>query len=416
MKKHKSVFAWALYDWANSVFATVVIAGFFPVVFKQYWASDIASDESTFWLGLANSSASLMVVILAPLLGAIADFTGMRKRMLLAFMILGVVATLLFYPLGELAWWLVLSTYIFATLGFMAANIFYDAMLIDVSRNYPIDKVSGMGFGFGYLGGGLLLLICVLISENALLLGFSTKMDAVLTAFILTGIWWFIFTMPLAFWVKESEPVNLEKQVTVSQVFAEVWATFRKITKNRQIALFLLAYWIYIDGVDTIIRMAVDYGLALGFEAGNLITALLITQFVGFPAAILYSYFGDKIGVKRALLVAVAVYFMITIMGYQMETSGDFYILAVMIGLVQGGVQALSRSFYARLIPESHAAEYFGVYNMMGKAAAVIGPVLMGSVALLTGNHRYSILSIALLFIIGFVVLLFVKSPAERTS
>jgi UMF1 family MFS transporter len=192
--------------------------------------------------------------------------------------------------------------------------------------------------------------------------------------------------------------------------------TFRKIIKNRQIALFLLAYWIYIDGVDTIIRMAVDYGLALGFEADKLIAALLITQFVGFPAAIIYSYIGDKIGVKKALLIAVAIYFVITIMGYQMETASDFYILAAMIGLVQGGIQALSRSFYARLIPAPHAAEYFGVYNMMGKAAAVIGPVLMGSVALLTNNHRYSILSIALLFVIGFVVLSFVKNPTASAS
>jgi UMF1 family MFS transporter len=298
----------------------------------------------------------------------------------------------------------------------MAANIFYDSMLIDVSRTFHLDKVSGLGFGLGYLGGGILLLVCVLISENAFLLGFSTKIDAVLMAFILTAIWWFIFTMPLAFWVKESKPLNAAARYSSKRIFAEVWVTFRKIIKNRQIALFLLAYWIYIDGVDTIIRMAVDYGLALGFEADKLIAALLITQFVGFPAAIIYSYIGDKIGVKRALLIAVAIYFAITIMGYQMETARDFYILAVMIGLVQGGVQALSRSFYARLIPEAHAAEYFGVYNMMGKAAAVIGPVLMGSVAILTNNHRYSILSIALLFVVGFVVLIFVKKPLASAS
>ena len=413
MSKHRTVLAWALYDWANSVFATVVIAGFFPVVFKQYWAAGINSAESTFWLGATNSAASMLVVLMAPILGAIADLAGMRKRMLILFMCIGVVSTLLFYPVGEIGWWSVLIAYILAILGFMSANIFYDAMLIDVSRGYDIDKVSGLGFGLGYLGGGLLLAACVLISENSILWGFESRISAVLSTFILVGIWWFVFTLPLIFWVRESMPLAPGGRLVPRRVFLDVWDNFRKIIKDRQIALFLLAYWIYIDGVDTIIRMAVDYGLALNFEAADLITALLITQFVGFPAAIVYSYIGNRIGVKNALLIGIAVYCLITIMSYSMASVREFYILAAMIGLVQGGVQALSRSFYARLIPEERAAEYFGIYNMMGKAAAIIGPMLMGVIAILTNNHRYSILSISLLFILGFVLLLFVKKPEE---
>ncbi len=411
MLKDKQVWGWILYDWANSVFATVVIAGFFPVVFKQYWAEDLPSDESTFWLGTANSTSSLIIVLLAPLLGAVADCGGIRKRLLIIFMLLGVSATLLIYPVAAGQWWLVLYLYIIAIFAFMGSNIFYDALLIDVSFDHHIDRVSGMGFGMGYLGGGILLAACVFISQNAETFGFSSTMDAVLFSFVLTAFWWLVFSIPLAFWVKESKPVIKSSAKPVAQIFKEVAQTFRHIFGNKQIALFLLAYWIYIDGVDTIIRMAVDYGLSIGFDSNDLIVALLITQFVGFPAAIIYTYIGDKVGIKNALMAGIVIYGFITLWGFYMHTVKEFYFLAVMIGLVQGGVQALSRSFYARLIPADRAAEYFGVYNMMGKAAAVLGPLLMGAVAITTNNHRYSILSIIIFFIVGLFLLFFVKDP-----
>lgn len=410
--KDKQVWGWVFYDWANSVFATVVIAGFFPIVFKQYWASDLSSEQSTFWLGSANSLASLMVVFLAPVLGALADCAGIRKRLLLVFMLLGVISTLLFYMIPEGLWWLILLVYVFGILGFMSANIFYDALLVDVSRNYHIDKISGLGFGFGYLGGGLLLAICVFMTEQPALFGFDQAIEVVLFSFLLTAIWWFVFSMPLAYWVHESRSVSTQK-ISVATVLSETMKTFRHVISNPQIRLFLLAYWIYIDGVDTIIRMAVDYGLALGFDSGDLIVALLITQFVGFPAAILYTHIGDRIGTRKALFAGLLVYALITFLGYQMQSVTEFYGLAIMIGLVQGGVQALSRSYYARMIPAERAAEYFGVYNMMGKAAAILGPILMGLIALLTENHRYSILSIMVLFILGMVLLLKVKDPEK---
>ena len=411
MLKNKSILAWAFYDWANSVFATVVIAGLFPVVFKQYWASNLEADESTFWLGMANSSASLLIVILAPLLGAIADCAGIRKRMLLGFMTLGVISTALMYPVESGNWWLVLVFYVMGILGFMAGNIFYDAMLLDVSKGQHVDRVSGFGFGMGYLGGGILLAFSIFMSQSYASFGFATSINAVLFAFILTALWWWLFSIPLMIWVKESPAIS---SPGLSHVFSETFNTLKTVFKNPQIRLFLFAYWIYIDGVDTIIRMAVDYGLALGFGADDLIVALLITQFVGFPAAIIYTYIGDKIGTKIALLAGIFVYGLITFLGYSMTSVSEFYYLAILIGFVQGGVQALSRSFYARMIPKERAAEYFGVYNMMGKAAAVLGPLMMGGVTLLTGNHRYSILSISVLFVIGFVLLAMVKSPANR--
>ena len=411
MLKNKSILAWAFYDWANSVFATVVIAGLFPVVFKQYWASSLESDESTFWLGAANSTASLIIVLLAPFLGAIADCAGLRKRMLIIFMTLGVIATALLYPVESGYWWLVLIFYVLGTLGFMGGNIFYDAMIVDVSRGQHVDRVSGFGFAMGYLGGGLLLAFSIFMSQSFQSFGFSASIDAVLFSFLLAALWWWIFTIPLMIWVKESTAIS---SLSMSHVFSETVNTLKTVLKNPQIRLFLFAYWIYIDGVDTIIRMAVDYGLALGFGADDLIVALLITQFVGFPAAIIYTYIGDKIGTKLALLAGILIYGLITLLGYSMTSVNEFYFLAILIGFVQGGVQALSRSFYARMIPADRAAEYFGVYNMMGKAAAVLGPLMMGGVVLLTGSHRYSILSICVLFVIGFVLLAMVKSPAHR--
>lgn len=413
MLKDKQVWGWALYDWANSVFATVVIAGLFPVVFKQYWSSGLTSDESTFSLGLANSIASLIIVLLAPFLGVIADCAGIRKRMLIGFMLLGSIMTLLFYPVAEGNWMPVLVLYVLATLGFMGANIFYDAIMVDVARGHHIDRVSGLGFGMGYLGGGLLLAFCVVMAQTPQTFGFAESIDAVLFSFVITAFWWMLFSLPLVYWVKESKPLSTCEVKSIRLIAKETKQTFRHIFSDRQIALFLLAYWIYIDGVDTIIRMAVDYGLALGFGANDLITALLLTQFVGFPAAIVYTHIGDRIGVKTALIAGIIVYSLITVWGYYMDSAEEFYFLAIMIGLVQGGVQALSRSFYARLIPAERAAEYFGVYNMMGKAAAVIGPLLMGAVALLTNNHRYSILSILVLFVLGLLLLMKVKNPEK---
>ena len=413
MLKDKQVISWALYDWANSVFATVVIAGFFPIIFKQYWAQDLTSDQSTFWLGSANSLASVIIVILAPFLGTIADCSGLRKRLLIVFMLIGVCATLLIYPVIAGQWWLVLIFYMIGIVGFMAANIFYDALLVDVSRSYNIDKVSGLGFGMGYLGGGILLAACVYLSQNPAAFGFANSIDAILFSFVITALWWLIFSIPLALWVEESQPLY-QQSGSVRRIFKETAKTFTHVFKDRNIRYFLLAYWLYIDGVDTIIRMAVDYGLALGFESGDLIAALLITQFVGFPAAIIYTHIGDRVGVKLSLVVGIVVYVVITLFGFYMESVEQFYFLAVMIGLVQGGVQALSRSFYARLIPHDRAAEYFGVYNMMGKAAAIIGPFLMGVVALMTNNHRYSILSIIILFIGGLFMLVYVKDPSRE--
>jgi len=329
-------------------------------------------------------------------------------------MLLGVFSTALLSINSQGEWLLALLAYVVGTIGFMAANIYYDALLVSVSKGEQIDKVSGLGYGLGYLGGGVSLAFCVYYSQNYEVFGHRESIDAVLICFLLVAIWWFVFTMPLALWVKDE--ARAESKQKEKSVLAETYATFKQVFSKRQTRLFLIAYWIYIDGVDTIIRMAVDYGMALGFESSDLIFALLITQFVGFPAAILYGIIGYKIGVKNSLLIGICVYGLITWLGYTMNSAEGFYMLAVLIGLVQGGVQAMSRSMFARMIPEGQAAEYFGIYNMLGKSAAVIGPLLMGAVALLTENHRYAILSVLIFFIIGGILLSRVEDPDKKVS
>lgn len=411
MKKllNRQVISWALYDWANSAFAVIVLAVFFPLFFKDYWAGGVEATTSTFRLGVANSAGSMIIVVLAPVLGAIADVSRAKKRFLSVFAVLGIVMTGGLYFVGEGNWPLAIACFVLGGVGFAGGNVFYDSLIVDVSEKNQLDMVSSIGFSLGYLGGGLLCLIDVIIVSSPETFGFSSRNDAVQFSFMTVSVWWFLFSLPLLLFVHEPAPVSrIAYGKAVAHGIRQVAQTFREIRKMRVVFLFLAAYWLYIDGVDTMVRMAVDYGMSIGFGVNDLIIAILITQFVGFPAAIGFGVLGQKVGTKTALLFAITVYLFVVIWGYFMETVQEFYGLAVTIGLVQGGVQALSRSFYARIIPVDKAAEFFGFYNMLGKFAAVIGPLMMGVVGVLSGSSRAGILSIAVLFILGGTLLLFV--------
>lgn len=403
----RTVYAWAFYDWANSAFATTVMAGFFPLFFKEYWNSGVADTVSTFRLGLANSMASLVVVLCAPLLGAIADHLDRRKGFLLLFAALGVVMTgaLHFVAAGD--WQLAALCYGLAILGFSGGNLFYDALLLGVARPAQLDRVSALGFALGYLGGGLLFAFNVLMVLYPDWFGLPDKATAVRVSFLSVALWWAVFSVPLFLLVPEARAAEaVRARVAITRGLAQLRRTLREIGRLPHTFLFLLAYWLYIDGVDTIVRMAVDYGLSLGFPSNSLIVALLITQFVGFPAAIAFGRLGDRIGARAGILAALAVYVVVTAWGAFMSAVWEFYVLAVVIGLVQGGVQSLSRSLYARLIPPGRSAEFFGFYNMLGKFAAVLGPALMGWVGVLSGSPRIGILSVLVLFVAGAALLL----------
>lgn len=411
----KARLSWAFYDWANSAFATVVIAGFFPVFFKEYWNDGVAVTESTFRLGLINSLASLAIVLLAPFLGALADTTSRRKGMLIAFAFLGVVMTAGLYFVGHGEWQLAAVLYALALVGFSGSNIFYDSLLTFISDASDVDRTSALGFSLGYLGGGILLGLNVLVLNNAAALGFADTATVVHMSFLVVALWWAVFSLPLVFNVEEPGTRSfLPTGSLFVNSFRQVFETLRHVRELRPVWMFLVAYWLYIDGVDTVIRMAVDYGLSLGFNQSDLITALLLTQFVGFPAALAFGWLGQRIGPKRGILLGLGIYVFVTARASVMETAGEFYFLAFMIGLAQGGVQALSRSMYARLIPQERSAEFFGFYNMLGKFAAIVGPLLMAWVGLVSGSPRVGILSLLVLFGAGVFTLMFVEHTEVR--
>src|SRR5262245_33492654 len=392
------------------------MAGFFPVFFKQHWNIGVAVTESTFRLGLANGISSAVIALTAPVLGAIADRGGARVRLLMVFTVMGAAATaaLALVPAGQ--WVLAATLYLAASLGFWSGIVFNDSLLLHVAEPPEYDLVSGFGYSLGYLGGGLLFAVNVVMTLHPGWFGLADAAQAVKASFVMVGVWWFLFALPLAFTVRETAGGRpLAPAAAVRQGFVELGRTLGELRRYRPVLWFLAAYWLYIDGVNTVIKMAVDYGLSLGFEAAQLLAALLLTQFVAFPAALAFGWLGQRFGARNGIFVALAVYAAATCYAYFLRDVGDFYLLAVVIGLVQGGVQSLSRSYFGRLVPEGKSSEFFGFYNMMGKFAAVLGPLLTGVVAKLTGDPRLSILSILVLFVAG-AVLLGVGARSERAA
>ena len=431
----KAIWGWALYDWANSAFATTVMAGFFPIFFKQFWSAGADINVSTAQLGFGNSIASLIVALMAPILGAIADKGSAKKKFLIFFAYLGVLMTAALFVVQKGQWVWAIFIYAMGIIGFSGANVFYDSLLPGIVGEEKIDYVSGLGFSMGYLGGGLLFLINVLMTLMPQKFGLPDAAAAVRVSFLSVALWWGLFTFFTIFWVPEKKDAPTDKSAhnIVIAGFEQFAGTFKKIRHLKVVFLFLLAYWFYIDGVDTIIRMAVDYGLSIGFESSDLIVALLIVQFVGFPAALVFGKLGERWSVRKSIYLAIAIYLGVTVWGTMMTQKMEFYILAVVIGLVQGGIQALSRSYYSRLIPKNKVAEYYGFYNMLGKFAVIFGPLLMGLSGLIAKRllmppaptpeqaiavgqlaSRWGIASISILFIAGAVLFYFVDEQKGR--
>ena len=421
----KSILGWTLYDWANSAFATTVMAGFFPLFFENYWAT--GDTSAIYWLGFANSVASLTVAVLAPFLGAIADKMSGKKKFLFFFAYLGVIMTGGLWLIAAGKWQFAVLFYILGTVGFSGANIFYDSLLPSVASEKKIDSVSSWGFGIGYIGGGVLFAVNVLMYLKPEWFGFVQyelvngeiffNPNGIKVSFLSVAIWWAVFSIPIFIFVKEPKTEKIGFFKAIGAGLRDLGDTLRQLRKFKWAVVFLVGYWFYIDGVDTVIRMAVAYGSELGFPSDSLIIALLMVQFIAFPGTLLYNWFAKKIGIKWGILVAIMAYGGMVIFGFFMNAVWQFYVLAALIGPFQGGIQALSRSFYSRLIPTKKSGQFFGFFNMLGKFAAVIGPFLMGYISEVTGNTRYGILSILALFIIGGAFFMFVnQKEGERLA
>ncbi|MGH8280123.1 MAG: MFS transporter [Gammaproteobacteria bacterium] len=438
LPKSRKLWGWAAYYWGNHAYTTSIITVFFPIFFREYWDHGASITLTTFRLGLANSIASLVVALSAPVLGAIADSGGHKKRFLITTAFLGAVMVLAlhFVQRGEWQWaWLF---YVIASICYWWGNVFGDSMLVSVAPPGKLDMTSAIGYFAGYLGGGLFLIVGVVLSLKPQWFGLDNAAAAVKVILILTSIWWVAFSLPLLFWVPEPHKPAKKQSLwpTAKAGVAQLAETFRHVRAYKPVFMFLIAYWVYIDGVNTIIQMAVDYGQAIGFTTTNLILAVLLVQFVGVPAALLFGRLGERIGPKIMIFIGLAVYVCVTVFAAFMHKSPgatefamsiglnrgiaellgawEFFLLAIMVGLVQGGVQLLSRSYYARLVPVERAGEFFGFYNMLGEFAAIIGPFLIGIVSYLSGDPRISILSVILLFAVGAVLLALVDGRAGQ--
>ena len=396
----KKYYSWILYDWANSAYATIVLAGFFPIIFSNYYADILPSGMRTLLLGISNSSASLLLIILAPFLGLISDRYGDKKKFLLFFASVSITSTLLLVVVDRDSWAIASILFSISVLGFMLSNVFYDSMIMNFNEKKFRNTISSYGYAFGYLGGGIAFIIAILI-----VLFSGSNIEIIQNkkiSFLIAALWWLLFMIPLILYWNEPNQLSDVKKVHLKDTFIEIF-------KNKHIFYFLLAYWTYIDGVDTIIRMAVNYGITLGFNQYDLLLALLIVQFVSFPGTLFINFLANRTSTETGIIFCILLYMVITLFATVIDSVVGFYSIAVSIGIVQGGIQALSRSYFANIIPQSRDSEFFGIYNMLGKFAALIGPLLVGLITYLTDSSRLGISSIILLFIIGLFLMIKVK-------
>ena len=405
--------SWMLYDWANSAFATIVAAVILPIFFKEIARGGGVSDvDATAYWGYATSCGTLICAVLAPFLGSLGDFKGMKKRLFTVFMLLGVVSTALLAATSN--WKILMLFYIAGTLGFNGSCIYYDSFLPDVTDESRMDQVSALGYGLGYIGGSTIpLVLSLLLIQFGDKIGVPT-LAATRFSFLLTAVWWLAFTVPMLRHVRQRHYIERSAGL-LSHTASNMASTLKKILTNRSVLFFLIAYFFYIDGVGTIIHMATVFGDSRGLGSMELMLVLLVVQVVAFPFAILYGKLAGRFGPRRMILFGIATYIVVCAVGYNLQSLRDFLILAVLVGTAQGGIQALSRSFYGKLIPPDQASEYFGFFDVFGKFSAVIGPALFGLAAQLTGQTNYGALAVMFMFILGGAIMIFlVPKRIER--
>lgn len=406
LKVSKKERSWILYDWANSAYSMTVTSAILPIYFtSMVTAAGLTEEMATSYWGYTNSLASIVVALLSPALGSLADHMGMKKKLFTIFSFMGIFFTgaLAVIPFGQ--WVPLMITYILTVMGFSLGNVFYDSFLTDVTSEERMDNISSMGFAFGYIGSTIPFIICmaIVVAAQQGIIPISV-VTASKISFVLTAIWWFVFTLPMLKNVEQVHGVTGEKY-RVADAFKNLKNSFLKIKQNKRAFWFLIAYFFYIDGVDTIIKMAASFGTALGLSSTVLLLVLLFTQFVAFPFAILYGRLAEKYGAKKMIYVGVFIYTIIVIYAYFIKSSFDFWLLAFMVGTSQGGIQAISRSYFAKLVPKENSNEYFGFYNIFGKFAAIMGPFLVGLITQITGDVKNGVLSLIVLFVMGLIFL-----------
>jgi len=387
-----------MYDWANSAFATTVMAAVLPVYYSQVAGAELPGNTATVYWGYTTAGALLITAFLAPIMGAIADYSGAKKKLLLTFAALGIFASALLYFVTTGDWLMASLFFIIGNIGFAISEVFYNSLLPHVAGPEKIDQVSTKGYALGYLGGGILLGINVLMIELM-----SDTLLATRLSFVTVSIWWAIFTIPILKNVREPKvKEKIDRKINpLTGGFKRIRATFKELRSYRQLFLFLVAFWIYNDGIGTIIKMAVIYGAEIGIDQTALIGALLMTQFVGIPFSFAFGRLAKYIGTKNSIMLGLFVYTMISIGGYFMQTALHFWILAFLVGTVQGGTQGLSRSLFGSMLPQSKTGEFYGFYGMSSKFAGIIGPLVFAIISQIAGSSRLGIISLIVFFIVG---------------
>jgi UMF1 family MFS transporter len=400
--------AWAMYDWANSAFWTTVIVAVFPPFFSEYAAAGLGPGEATERFAWWTTGAVAVSAAMGPILGAVADHRGAKKRLLALFLAIGVAATLLMGTIGRGEWVYAIILFAIANVAVAMTLVFYESLLPHIAEPYEFDRVATAGYAVGFVGGGVLLLINLawILAPSAF--GLPDAVAAIKLSLVSVGVWWLLFSIPLLRRVPEPPPAPAPGPMegpALLAPFRGAWRTFHELRRLRQAFSMLLAFLLYNDGIQTIIRMAAIYGTEVGINRNAQIAAFVLVQFVGIPCTVLFGMAADRLGPKPALFAGLAAYVGITILGYFMRTTWHFFALAFFVGVVQGGSQALSRSVFARLIPKQKSSEYFGFFSVFEKFAGIFGPALFAASITLFGSSRAAVLSVIVFFVLGALVL-----------
>ena len=407
-KLSKEVKAWISYDLGNSAFATTVVAAFFPIFYNQFWASNIDSVLSAEYLSWTLVISNVALLFTAPLIGAVTDISKTTKKLFISMVLISIICVGLLFFVEAGSWIYALVFFGIANYFFSASNVLYDKILVQITSPDLFSKISGYGYAWGYFGGGLLFLINALMSLNPELFGLSSQAEAIRWSFITVSIWWSIFLLPLSITFKERD-IQSSKKV-LSRSLGNIFSTLKSIPEYKNVFIFLIAFFLFIDGVHTVMALASTFALNLGLDTSSIIIALILVQFIAFPSTLMWSYIAEKRGDKLVINISIVIYIAIILFSFSLSNSTEFYILASLVGFVQGGIQGSSRSLFAKLIPPEKAGEFFGIFNTFGKAGAFMGPALVGIFLAIFKNTIVMLLPILILFVLGLIVLYFVDT------